>query len=326
VRAVGYQFSYGNSVFMKTCISVVAGCYNEEGNIEALYDRICNVFSEDLAEYQLELIFIDNASVDGTQEILRKITERDSRVKAIFNMRNFGIARSGMHVLMQATGDAVVGMASDLQDPPELIPALVSQWKLGYSVVFGQKKSSEESVVMFNFRRLFYKTINYLSESPLPQNVTGFGLFDRKVVESLRQIDDRDAYLRGLIVELGYPVALVEYVQPKRLRGRSSYRFLDLWGVAMNALVSHSKVPLRIATLLGAVMSLSSGIVGCAYLVYKLFYWETFQAGTMPILLGMLFIGAVQLTFLGVIGEYVGSIHSRVRKAPLVVERERINF
>jgi glycosyltransferase involved in cell wall biosynthesis len=241
-------------------------------------------------------------------------------VKIIVNNRNFGVVRSGYHAMLQARGDAIVALASDLQDPPELIPQLVRKWEAGFKLVLAQKTNSDESPVFFFVRGLYYKLINRLSEIELVKNATGFGLYDRRVVENIRQINDPYPYIRGLICDLGYERALVPFTQPFRKRGFTKNNFYVLWDMAMLGITNHSKVPLRLATFAGFCVSAFSFLLAFGYLLYKLLYWESFQVGTAPLVIGMFFIGAVQLVFIGLLGEYIGAIHTPV------IEKERINF
>jgi glycosyltransferase involved in cell wall biosynthesis len=271
-------------------------------------------------------LFIDNASVDGTQEELRKLAAEDPRVKVIINQRNFGHVRSPFHGLLQAGGEAVIVLAADLQDPPELIPEFVRLWRKGSKVVLGQKRNSAEAPLFFVVRRAYYRLVRRLADVDLIENVTGFGLYDRKVIEAFRALDDPYPYVRGLVSELGYPVALVPYEQPRRARGITKNNFYTLYDVAMLGITSHSKVPLRLATMLGFGASAASFLVGLAYLVYKLVFWDRFALGVAPVVIGLFFFASVQLFFIGIIGEYIGAIHTRVTKRPLVVEKERINF
>jgi glycosyltransferase involved in cell wall biosynthesis len=307
-------------------ISVVCGCYNEEENVRELYERITRVFAQELPQYAYELIVIDNCSTDKTVDILRDISREDKRVKVILNTRNFGHIRSGYHALLQSRGDAVVLMSSDLQDPPELIPQFVRKWESGYRIALAQKTESEESPVFFFIRSAYYNLNNQLSEIPLVKNVTGFGLYDRCVVEDVRRINDPYPYFRGLICDLGYDRALIPFVQPSRKRGLTKNNFYTLYDIAMLGITNHSKIPLRLATLAGFCLSAVSLSVALIYLIYKLFFWSQFQAGAAPVVIGLFFLGAVQLFFLGIIGEYVGSIHTQVLHRPPVIERERINF
>jgi glycosyltransferase involved in cell wall biosynthesis len=307
-------------------ISVVAGCYNEQDNVTELYERVSAVFAQQLPAYQLELIYIDNASKDRTVAVLRDLARRDTRVKVIVNNRNFGHIRSAYHAFLQASGDAVIMMASDLQDPPELIADFVRQWEQGYKIVLGQKTTSQESPIFFFVRKTYYNLINRLSEIELVKNATGFGLYDRRVVEDIRQINDPYPYFRGLICDLGYERALVSFDQPPRRRGFTSNNFYVLWDMAMLGITNHSKVPLRVAIFAGGVVAAFSFLVAFGYLFYKLLFWSQFQVGTAPLVIGMFFIGAVQLVFIGVLGEYIGAIHTQVLRRPPVVEKERINF
>lgn len=271
-------------------------------------------------------VFIDNASSDGTQDELRKIAAEDAFVKVILNQRNFGHVRSPYYGMLQASGDAVIVMASDLQDPPELICDFIRRWREGSPVVLGQKRNSDEARLLFTIRRMYYRIVKRLADVELIENVTGFGLYDRKVIESLRALDDPYPYVRGLITELGYSVALVPYDQPLRKRGRTKNNFYTLYDVAMLGITSHSKVPLRLAMMLGFTASALSFFAGLSYLVYKLVFWDRFALGVAPVVIGLFFFASVQLFFIGIIGEYIGAIHTRVTKRPLVVEKERINF
>lgn len=309
-----------------TFLSVVAGCFNEEDNILELYDRVCRTFAENLPGYEFELIFIDNASTDKTVEILKGIAARDKRVKIIVNNRNFGQVRSGYHAVLQAKGDAIVAMASDLQDPPEMIPQFIKKWEEGYKIVLAQKTNTEESPLFFLVRNLYYTTINRLSDIELVKNATGFGLYDRRVIEDIRQINDPYPYLRGLICDLGYQRALIPFTQPVRKRGFTKNNFYSLWDIAMLGITNHSKVPLRLATFAGLTVAGLSFLVGVGYLIYKLLYWDSFQLGLAPLVIGIFFIGAVQLVFVGLLGEYIGAIHTQVLRRPPVIEKERINF
>jgi glycosyltransferase involved in cell wall biosynthesis len=307
-------------------VSVVAGCYNEEGNIEELYRRLTQVFRDQLPGYEYEIILIDNASKDGTPSILRRIAAADRRVKVIFNNRNFGILRSGYHAFLQARGEAVIVMVSDLQDPPEMIPEFVRKWEQGYKIVLAQKTSSGESPLFFLVRKTYYWIISRLSDVELVENVTGFGIYDRRVVEDIRRIADPYPYFRGLICDLGYERHLIPFNQPVRKRGISKNNFYTLWDLAMLGVTNHSKVPLRLATFFGFGVGALSFLIAFAYLVYKLLYWNSFRVGTAPMVVGMFFIGAVQLFFIGILGEYIGSIHTQVLRRPPVIEKERINF
>lgn len=306
-------------------ISIVTACYNEADNVEELAQRIREVFSA-LPQYAYEHIFIDNASHDGTQEKLRQMATADEHIKAIFNNRNFGHIRSPYYGMLQATGDAVISMASDLQDPPELITQFLQRWEEGFPVVVGQKTKSAESWTFFQLRKMYYRIVDKLADVELLENVTGFGLYDQKVIESFRRLDDPYPYVRGLISELGFPVAKIVYTQPLRKRGITKNNFYTLYDMAMLGITTHSKVPLRLATMMGFGMSFISFIIGMIYLVYKLIYWNSFQLGIAPLVIGIFFIASIQLFFIGLVGEYIGFIYTQVIKRPLVTEKERLNF
>lgn len=279
-----------------------------------------------LPQYDYEHIFIDNCSQDRTREILRQIAKEDSRVKVIFNAKNFGPGRSGSHAFFQSTGDATVCLACDFQDPPELIPQYVDQWEKGYKVVWGRKEKSEESRLMFAVRTLYYKIIQSFSDYDQYEHVTGFGLYDRSVVELMRSAEEPSPNFRNLIAEYGIEIGFISYIQPARRAGKSSYNFIRYLDTAISSLINTSRAPLRLATILGFLMSGFSFLIAIFYLIFKLVFWNSFSAGTAPVVIGLFFLGSVQLLFIGIIGEYIGEILTRVTKRPLVVERERINF
>lgn len=306
-------------------ISVVAPCFNEEDNVDDLHRRIVAVF-ERLPQHRLELVFIDNASSDRTSARLRALAATDARVKVILNARNFGHIRSPMHGVLQATGDAVIPMASDLQDPPEMIVAFIGGWERGYKKVVAVKPVSRDNTVMFGLRRLYYGTLNRISEIPLIENFTGFGLYDRSVIEYIRKLDDPYPYFRGLVSEVGFDTLIVEFDQPRRVRGVTKNNFYTLYDIAMLGITNHSKLPLRVATIGGFAMSGLSLLVALGYLIYKLVFWNEFAVGQAPLVIGLFFLFSVQLFFIGLLGEYVLAIHRHVLKRPLVVEKERINF
>ncbi|MDE6307561.1 MAG: glycosyltransferase family 2 protein [Bacteroidales bacterium] len=310
---------------MKKKISIITACYNEEENVAILCGRIRAVM-QTLPQYDYEHIFIDNASKDRTVELIRQEIAADSHIRCIVNARNFGHIRSPFHGMCQCYGDAVIAMASDLQDPPETIPELVARWEEGYKVVIGVKNQSKENPLMFGLRKLFYNLLAKASETEQVKNFTGFGLYDRQFMDVLRGIDDPYPYFRGLVAELGFERAEVPFVQPKRERGRTHNNFYTLYDMAMLGFVNHSKLPLRLASFLGFGTAIVSLLVAIVYFIYKLVYWENFSVGQAPLVIGLFFFSAVQLFFIGIIGEYVGAIHTQVRKRPLVIEKERINF
>ena len=306
-------------------LSVVTSCYNEEENVRALYEAVRDVMAKH-PRYRYEHVFIDNASRDGTRRILREICAADRNVKAIFNARNFGAVRSGIHVLLQTSGVAVMGLACDFQDPPELLHHFIAQWEAGAKIVLGVKTSAAERSLFYAIRGAYYRLLSRIGSAPPVVQSTGFGMFDRVVIESLRRIKDPYPFFRGLLSEVGYEPALVPYHQPPRRRGITSQNFYSLYDQAFLGITSHSKVPLRLATMAGFVMSVLSVLVGLGYLVAKLIFWDRFSLGIAPILVGFFFLTSVQLFFIGILGEYVGVIWTHVRAVPHVFELERINF
>jgi glycosyltransferase involved in cell wall biosynthesis len=305
-------------------ISIVTPCYNEAENVQELHERVLKVMSS--LDVVYEHIFIDNASTDRTVEILKEIVVHDNRVKIIVNTRNFGHIRSHCHGLVQASGDAVISIVADLQDPPEMIVDFIRNWENGYKIVIGVKEKSEESPFFFAVRKFYYNLIGKLSEISLIKNFTGFGLYDQKVIEIMRQIDDPYPYFRGLICDIGFERAEIPYTQPVRRRGFTKNNFYTLYDIAMLGITNHSKVPLRLATMTGFAVAFFSLIVAFGYFLVKLFFWNIFTLGFAPLVIGLFFFGSVQLFFIGIIGEYIGSIHTQVLKRPLVVEKERVNF
>ncbi len=300
-------------------------CYNEEANVEILYAEVKKVFSR-LRGFRYEHIFIDNDSKDNTPAILRNLALHDHNVKVILNSRNFGHIRSPYHALLESRGDATILIVSDLQDPPKLIEEFIKKWQEGCKIVLGVKEQSEEAAWMFMIRRMYYGLINRLSDTKLIKNFTGFGLYDKEIVEILRQLHDPYPYFRGLISEIGFEPHIVHYTQPARKRGKTKNNFYTLYDMAMLGITSHSKIPLRLATMLGFCASFVSFLVAIAYLIYKLIFWNSFSLGIAPMVIGVFFFGSIQLFFTGVIGEYIGSMHTQVLKRPLVIEKERINF
>jgi glycosyltransferase involved in cell wall biosynthesis len=307
-------------------LTVLTPCFNEEGNVREVYEKVRSVMAT-LPGYEYNHLFIDNASTDGTVAILRQLASADKRVQVIVNTRNFGQVRSPYYAFLQARGDAVMTCVADLQDPPELIPLFVQKWEEGYKVVIGVKMSTHDSWLMARTRRLYYWLVAKISSDvELVHNFTGYGLYDREVIEQFRNTDEQDPYFRGLVIDFGYERAEIEYAQPTRTHGKSKNGFFTLYDLAMLGITNHSKVPLRIATMAGFAISILSLLVAVGYLVAKLVFWDQLQLGLAPLLIGIYFFGAVQLFFIGVLGEYIGSIHTQVHKRPLVVEKERINL
>lgn len=306
-------------------ISVITPCYNEEGNVRELYERVREAIIA-AGGYKYEHIFIDNASRDNTLRELKAIAAQDKNVKVIRNTRNFGHVRSPIHGLYQASGDAVIGIVADLQDPPEMIVDFIRKWEEGYPVVIAIKEASDESGLMFWIRKKYYRLVNRLSGVETYENFTGFGLYDRKVIDAIKQFDDPYPYFRGMIAEVGMPRFEIPFHQPIRKRGITNNNFYSLYDMAMLAITNLSKVPLRLVTFAGFVCSLLCVLVSAVYLVYKLVFWSRFSAGLAPLVIGVFFFMSLQMIFIGIIGEYVGAIHTLVQKRPLVIEQERINF
>jgi glycosyltransferase involved in cell wall biosynthesis len=307
-------------------ISVVTACYNEEENIREVYTQVRNVVEKNLKEYAYEHIFIDNASTDKTVSILREIATADSRVKVIVNSRNYGHIRSPYHGLIQADGDVVISIVADLQDPPEMIVDFVKKWEDGYDIVIAVKNQSLENKIMYSIRTLYYRILKKLSDVKIYENFTGFGLYDKKIIQILSAIDDPYPFFRGIISELGFKVATVNYTQPRRERGITKNNFFTLYDMGILGIISNSKVPLRIATFFGFILSFFSLLAGIGFFVVKILFWNTFQAGIAPMLIGNFFLFGVLLFFIGILGEYVGAIYTQVLARPRVYEQERINF
>jgi glycosyltransferase involved in cell wall biosynthesis len=306
-------------------ISVLTPCRNEEANVEAMYNAIRGEMAQ-LGRYRYEHIFIDNASEDRTVEIVKRLAAADRNVKLIVNTRNFGQVGSPMHALTQARGDAVIGLACDFQDPPELIPQMVELWEQGAPMVLGIKGSSAENPLIFWLRKRYYRLINQLSSLETFENFTGFGLYDRKVVDQVIALGDPQPYFRGLIAEIGFAHAKLYYDQPKRERGKTKNNFLTLFDLAMLGIINHSKAPLRLMTFAGFAGAGLSFLIGFAFLAYKLMFWSHFQVGVAPLVIGLFFGFSLQLAFMGLLGEYVGAIHTQLQNRPYAIERERMNF
>ncbi len=307
-------------------LTILTPCYNEEDNVRQVYLRVREGM-ESLPGYDYDHLFVDNASTDTTVPILRELAAADKRVRVIVNTRNFGHIRSPYYGFLQARGDAIMSCVADLQDPPELIPQFVRKWEDGYKVVIGVKQGSKDSWLMSRTRRFYYGLVGRLSSDvELVNNFTGFGLYDREVIEQFRSTGEQYPYFRGLVSDFGYERAEIPYVQPARAGGRTKNNFFSLYDMAMLGITNHSKVPLRLATMAGFAISVLSLLVAIGYLVAKLLFWDQLQIGLAPLLIGIYFFGAVQLFFIGVLGEYIGAIHTQVHKRPLVVEKERINF
>lgn len=306
-------------------LSVVSSCYNEEGNVREIYERVKKVMSA-FPAYTFEYIFIDNNSKDGTRAVLRQMAAEDKKVKLIFNTRNFGQIRSPIYGMLQAEGDAVISLVSDLQEPPELIADFIKKWEEGCKLVIGVKAQSEEPWLLFSLRKAYYHLVASMSEVELNKNFTGFGLYDREIIKVLRKIDDPYPYFRGLICDLGFERAEIEYNQTRRKWGLTKNNFYTLYDYAMLGITNSSKVPLRIATMTGFLMAILSLLVALGYLAYKLAFWDRFSLGMAPLVIGFFFFASMQLIFIGVLGEYIGSIYTQILRRPMVIEKERINF
>ncbi len=307
-------------------ISVLIPCYNEEENVVPISEAVIKTLTKDLPEYDYELVFIDNDSQDRTRSLIRQLCNENPKIKAIFNARNFGQFNSPYYGMLQITGDCVIEMVADFQDPVELIPQYVHEWEKGYKIVIGIKTSSKENRLMYWLRGCYYKMMKKLSDVEQIEQFTGSGLYDRDFIEVLRNLDDPTPFLRGIVAELGFKIKQIPYEQPKRRAGETKNHFYQLYDAAMLSITSYTKAGLRLATIFGSICSLISMVVAVVYLVMKLMYWDRFPAGMVPVLIGMCFLGSVQIFFIGLMGEYILSINARVMKRPLVIEEERLNF
>ncbi len=310
---------------MKT-ISIVVPTYNEEENVSLMAQTITTIFENDLYNYNLELIFIDNHSKDNTRNLLRNLCAKDQRIKCIFNAKNFGPFNSPYYGITQSTGDCTILLCADFQDPVHLIIDFIKEWEKGYKIVIGIKTTSKESKIMYFLRSCYYKLIRKMSDVEQIEHFTGFGLYDKSFVKILQELNDSTPFLRGIVAELGYARKEISYKQEKRRAGKSSYSLYKLYDAAMLSFTSYTKLGLRLATFIGSICSCISLLVALVYLVYKLIYWNRFAAGTIPILLGILIFGSLQLFFIGLLGEYIMNMNMRIMNRPLVIEEERINF
>ena len=307
-------------------ISVLIPCYNEAENVGPISRAVTEILEKELPRYDYELVFIDNDSTDGTRDIIRGLCADNPRIKAILNARNFGQFNSPYYGMLQVTGDCVIEMVADFQDPVEMIPKYIREWEKGYKIVIGIKTSSKENRLMYWLRSCYYKTIKKLSDVEQIEHFTGSGLYDREFIEVLRNLDDPTPFLRGIVAELGYRRKEIPYEQPRRRAGKTHNNLYRLYDAAMLSVTSYTKAGLRLATIFGSICAVVSMLIAMVYLVMKLIWWDRFPAGMAPMLIGMLFLGSVQLFFIGFLGEYIMSINQRVMKRPLVIEEERINF
>ncbi len=306
-------------------ISIVTPCFNEEANVKDAYEAVKNVFNE-LPDYEYEHIFIDNASEDNTQDILRQIAAKDQNVNVIFNIKNFGALKSPYYGLLQASGDAVIQFAADMQDPPEKIRELIKYWEDGYKIVVGVKPKSEENPVMSTVRKAYYSIMKIISVNDHIKNFTSYALYDKDFINILKQLNDPSPYIRGLVTEFGFKIKEVQYIQPKRKKGKSAASFYVLFDIAMLGFVNNSKVPLRMATFIGIIVAIISFIIGVIGVILKFIFWNMYPIGITAIIAGIFFFSSVQLFFIGIVGEYVGAIYTEVKNRPIVIEKERINF
>ena len=310
----------------KKLISFVIPCFNEEGNVENISNAIIKLFDNELSKYNYEIIFIDNDSKDNTRKLIRGLCKNNSNIKAIFNVKNFGQFNSPYYGILNANGDAIVSIACDFQEPVEMIPKFVEAWEEGYKIAIGVRKTSTDNFIFRIFKSIYYDLIKKFSNVEQIKMFTGFGLYDKEFIDILRKLDDPTPFFRGLVAELGYKIKQIQFEQGKRTKGKSSNNFYTLYDAAMLSFTSYTKIGLRFATFLGAIASTISLIIAIVYLILKLLYWDRFPAGMIPVLIGMLFLGSIQILFIGIIGEYVLAINQRTMKRPLVVEEERINF
>lgn len=306
-------------------ISIVVPCYNEEENVEPISEAIISEIDK-LQNYTYELIFIDNCSTDKTREKLIQLCDKNKNIKAIFNAKNFGQFNSPYYGLLQTTGDCTMLICADFQDPVDMIPKFIQEWENGYKIVIGVKNKSKENRIMYFLRSCYYKLIKKISDTEQIEHFTGFGLYDKDFIEVLRKLDDSTPFLRGIVAELGFQRKEIPYEQQKRRAGKTHNNFYKLYDAAMLSFTSYTKIGLRLATFLGIFVGIISFIIGIVYFILKLIYWDRFAAGMVPVLIGMFFLGALQLFFIGFLGEYILSINTRVMKRPLVVEEKRINF
>ncbi|TXJ17204.1 glycosyltransferase [Brachyspira aalborgi] len=307
-------------------ISVILPTYNEEDNVIPLSKEIVNIFNNELNNYDYEIIFTDNNSIDSTREKIISLCQENKNIKAIFNAKNFGQFRSPFNAMINANGDCVILMVSDFQDPPKIIVDFVREWESGYKIVIGIKNKSKENLIMRFIRTLYYKLMKYISDIEHIEHFTGTGLYDKSFIKTISVLDDPDPYIRGIVSELGYKIKKINYEKQNRKAGKSKNNFFTLYNIAMISITNYSKIVLRLATMIGFLFSFLSFIFGLIYFIYKIIYWHSFNVGIAPLILGVFFIGSIQLFFLGLIGEYILNINDRLMKRPLVIEEKRINF
>ena len=309
----------------KKTITIVSPCFNEQEIIAMFYTRVSAVIST-CTNYNFELLFIDNASTDRTLDILKALASKDIRLKIIVNVRNFGHIRSPYWGVIQSTGHATIYLASDLQDPPELIPTFIEAWEQGFKVAWGIKPVSEMQGITHSIRRLYYMFLDIVSDVPHVRDATGFGIYDKVVLDKIREINDPYPYFRGIISELGYEIKQIPFIQARRIAGISKNNFYSLYDTAMLGIISHSLVPIRIASFFGFTLGILSLLAAIIFLVFKIIYWDHFPIGYAPVMIAIFFMFGLLMCFIGLLGEYIGSIHTYLQNRPIVVEKERINF
>jgi glycosyltransferase involved in cell wall biosynthesis len=309
----------------KKIITIVSPTYNEEDNVLNFYDRTNNII-KNITQYQFEFLFIDNASTDTTVKILKELAKKNQHVKIILNTRNFGHIRSPYWGIIQSQGHATIYLASDMQDPPELIPEFIKAWEAGYKIALGVKPESKDRFFMHYLRKAYYRLLNKISDVPLVKNATGFGLYEKSILDLIRKINDPYPFLRGIVAELGYEVKQIPFVQERRARGISKNNFYTLFDIGMLGLINHSTIPIRLASFFGFIIGSISLVIALVFFIFKLLYWDKFPLGVSPIIIGMFFMFGLVLIFIGLLGEYIASIHTYLRNRPVVVEKERINF
>lgn len=307
-------------------ISIMIPCYNEEENVCPIYEAVRRELLQSCPNYDYEILFIDNKSQDRTRTILREICAEDSHVKAIFNSKNFGQFNSPYYGMTQTSGDCTITMCADFQDPVEMIPKFVASWEEGYKIVIGKKTKSKENPIMYFLRGCYYKIIKKMSSVEMIEQFTGFGLYDRSFINTLRQLRDPTPFIRGIVAELGPERKEIEYEQPKRRAGKTHNNFYTLFDAAMLSFTSYTKVGMRVAEFAGFFVAGISFLIGLGYLIAKLVFWDRFTAGYAPTMIAVFFMGGVQLAFMGFLGEYIMAMNTRIMNRPLVIEEERINF
>ncbi|MCL2764362.1 MAG: glycosyltransferase family 2 protein [Treponema sp.] len=307
-------------------ISILIPCYNEQENVVLLGNEIVKIFENDLKNYDYEIIFIDNCSIDNTRKLLKEICKNNKKIKSIFNIRNFGQFNSPYYGLCQTTGDCTISMCADFQDPPELIITFVNEWEKGYKIVSGIKTKSKENKIIRFLRSCYYKLIEKMSDIEMIEHFTGFGLYDKTFIDILRKLNDPIPFFRGIVAELGFKRKDINYEQQKRKSGKTKNNWYTLYDAAMLSFTSYTKIGLRLASIFGIIIAFLTLIIALIYFILKLLYWNSFPVGIAPLIIGVFFFGSIQLFFIGFIGEYVMSINSRLMNRPLVIEEERINF